>query len=1302
MASPGFGFKSKIACLPLLLGSVLFAAAHKKPHFEPNLGQADTRLSFLVRCAWGTAGISARSIQLFRRDDPSRPVWVQFEGASAAGPIRGSSPLGGLSHYAIGQDPSRWIWGVRRFGGVEVESLYPGVGLSYYITSTGSVEFDFNVAPHASTRQIRMAFADPLRLHETGELTAGPVRLREPKAWQVLADGKRQDVTVRYVPLGTKVAGLKLGSYDRTRPITIDPVIEFATYLGGSENEANTKIAIDSEGAIFVTGSTTSADFPATLPENSPLNRPQLLLFPDLYVSRLRSDGTSLDWSLFFGGARADVPLGIRLDDLGNVYVMGLTASVNFPVTPGAFRTFIHPSLSDTFVMKLDAKTGRLKASTYLHASVRQDLINNTRFAVDPAGGAYIAGHLGTLTAFTTTEGVPHPNPIVSAGQPGTFFAMRLNASLSAAVYATFLQFGVVNALEVDSAGNLVLGGRSAGCGQCGSAPFPAVNAIPDIDQKPFWPSQAYVAKLNPSGSAVVFATLIHGEDRSSMLSDLKVATDGTISLLGFGNGSKFPLVNPIPYGRPADTRAPEEPVPFLARIGPEGGRLLQSTLFYGPEFKGSPGLAFPADLKLAMMPDGRTCMLNLNSRDLKQTPGALGSTIDPSYSAATLMCLDGRDGSIATKTFLPEGAVYREMIPTPGNALLLSGIATAAFGTSITPNAYQTQFGGESPRIQGYPITSDSSDASSPSDPIGPLDAFLMHLSLATPQPKITGVNPGAMVQSSDSGTSSFEVYGSNLTYGLNTAWNGEPVPNQFINSQRLRLSIDSSAIRAGENRIQVTVPGGGDPAEAVVMVTNATPDRVTLAPNALQAGASETKLVVRADNLIADSILYWNGSPRNAQFISNGAASRGGRLELVLAAEELARPGTIRIAVSNPPPGGGRSTEAFFAILPPGGAPLTITQSYFEVHESMPLAATQILSGNGYTSTTKIFWDGLEIPAEYVSATSMRIQLPTSDLAVWGGHTVYAQDGALRSAPRQVFVARYFLGTGPSAYDPVSRLVWCMTIRPDYTYDLLGIDAKTGAIVNKLESIARVPFALIASADGNYVYFGDRKVGETEQPYAIRRVNTRTKAIDLEWTDPAILNSDFAMLPVAGSPETIAVVTGSRGVYIYDRNRRRPNGGVDSTLPAADAIVFVTPTRLYLNPVNGACWRWIEFDEQGPRPATRQCSSQMPADAVQDGNVLYFRDSRRSVAVSVPDVNRNIVGVAQVAVDPVGRRAYTASRGTFGPIGVTQYDMESKQHRTLVQAVSNFSLAPFAIYADGDGVVYAGGNLVFRIPSR
>jgi hypothetical protein len=190
-------------------------------------------------------------------------------GANPSPHVTGRDELPGKSNYFVGNDPARWRTNVPAYARVHYRDVYPGVDLVYY-GNQGQLEYDFVVAAGADPGRIRMSFdgARDIRIDARGDLmlhvAGGDLRQHKPVVYQEVA-GVRQQIAGRYVMKGKGQVGFELGAYDETRPLVIDPVLVYSTYLGGAADDPGNGIAVDAVGNAYVTGSTTSNDFPVTI-----------------------------------------------------------------------------------------------------------------------------------------------------------------------------------------------------------------------------------------------------------------------------------------------------------------------------------------------------------------------------------------------------------------------------------------------------------------------------------------------------------------------------------------------------------------------------------------------------------------------------------------------------------------------------------------------------------------------------------------------------------------------------------------------------------------------------------------------------------------------------------------------------------------------------------------------------------------------------------------------------------------------------------------------------------------------------
>ena len=203
----------------------------------------------------------------------------------------------GKTNYFIGSDPSTWRTDVPTYARVRYDDVYDGIDLVYY-GNQEQLEYDFVVAPGADPKQIALGFANAqhVRVDEAGDLVLSDnrdgLRLRKPVIYQEGVGG-RVPVEGRYA-MRREGIGFEVGAYDRSRPLVIDPVLEYSTYLGGSNSDSGFDIAIGPTGSVYVTGYTQSVDFPTLNPFQGAV-APTDILKTDAFVTRINPAGNAID-----------------------------------------------------------------------------------------------------------------------------------------------------------------------------------------------------------------------------------------------------------------------------------------------------------------------------------------------------------------------------------------------------------------------------------------------------------------------------------------------------------------------------------------------------------------------------------------------------------------------------------------------------------------------------------------------------------------------------------------------------------------------------------------------------------------------------------------------------------------------------------------------------------------------------------------------------------------------------------------------------------------------------------------------
>jgi hypothetical protein len=288
---------------------------------------------------------------------------MQYLGANKSAKLNGQDDFGSKSHYYIGNDPSKWVKDVTRYGKVQYKNLYPGIDLVFY-GNQSELEYDFIVAPGVNPDIIRLGFSgtDKLSLNQQGDLLirtpAGIVLQKKPLVYQT-RNGQKEIIAGSYALLDNYTIGFDLGSYDHNLPLIIDPVLYYTTYIGGSDQDNGTRIAIDQQGYIYITGYTFSTDFPSGAVLGSDIST---------FVTKLTPDGTSVVFSLYLGGTGVDRGRDIAIGDDGNIYIIGETTSLDFPVLASAPQSQNNGG-TDVFLSVLSPGGNHLHYSTYYGGS---------------------------------------------------------------------------------------------------------------------------------------------------------------------------------------------------------------------------------------------------------------------------------------------------------------------------------------------------------------------------------------------------------------------------------------------------------------------------------------------------------------------------------------------------------------------------------------------------------------------------------------------------------------------------------------------------------------------------------------------------------------------------------------------------------------------------------------------------------------------------------------------------------------------------------------------------------------------
>jgi hypothetical protein len=451
---------------------------------------------------------------------------MRLHNADPSAKTVGVEELRSKSNYFVGNDAKRWRSNVPTYSTVEYQAIYRGINLVYY-SNEGRLEYDFVVAPGADPGQIQLDFLgndEGIKQDEKGDLLLRvgkhEFHWRKPVVYQK-KDGTREEVAAHYVIKGNRVE-FAMANYDSGSTLFIDPLV-YSTYLGGSLVDEGLGIAVDGSGSVYITGGTRSTDFPTMGALQSTYGGGD----GDAFVAKIAPAG-SLVYSTYLGGSLLDEGLGIAVDSSGDAYVTGLTTSTNFP-TMSPLQAANGGGI-DAFVTELNSTGSALVYSTYLGGSGNDSAAG---IAVDNAGSAHIVGT-------TTSNDFPTKRPFQSANGGGEdAFVTKISPAGSALVYSSYLG-GSGNDVGTGIAhrnGNVYVTGYTT------STDFPVANAL-----QPAYgggSSDAFVAKINPSGSALIYSTYLGGSKYDSSFA-IAVDVTGNAYLTGATTSTNFPTMNPL------------------------------------------------------------------------------------------------------------------------------------------------------------------------------------------------------------------------------------------------------------------------------------------------------------------------------------------------------------------------------------------------------------------------------------------------------------------------------------------------------------------------------------------------------------------------------------------------------------------------------------------------------------------------------------------------------------------------------------------------------------------------------------
>ena len=638
--------------------------------FEENQGQAPSQARYIARGPGYELRLELTRNLLLLADPQGKnlaSIETRFLGASTRARLQPEAIMEAKTNYLMGDVPANWRREIPNYGQVRVAGIYPGIDLVFYGKS-GAVEYDFVVQSSANPESIRFEIsgAKSIRLTPDGDLVlstrAGEACWRKPVLYQESERGRIQ-IDGTFELLGRRRVHFRMGAFDRQKALVIDPTLSYSSFFGSpihSETgfERALGIGVDSSGNAYIAGVTASNNLPVTAGVvqtafgGSTLNIRYFV--GDAFVAKFTPSGM-LSYVTYLGGSGDDAATGIAVDSAGDAYLVGVTNSKDFPTTPGVLQRALKGAggnscvrLGDAFVTKLNPSGNQLLYSTYLGGSL-DDF--GWAIQIDAQGDAYVAG-----------------------------------ATLSS-------DFPVVNAAQSSLKGS----GGEPGRPSCnGSALFNA--------------GDAFVAKLNPTATQLVFSTYLGGSSDDAALA-IAVDPAQNIYVGGFTLSPDFPTTG----GAFQTTFGGIDPVNgffnfgdgFVAKLSPSGATLAFSTYLGGSGDDVVYGLA--TDRSDTVYVTGSTSSPNfpVTRKAAQAAYGGYRSQqlpflIEQNIGDAFVSRLNPQGTSLLYSTFLGGSAndSGQAIAVDPSGLIYIAGW-TDSTNFPLSANAVQKTFGGDSTSVR-------------------------------------------------------------------------------------------------------------------------------------------------------------------------------------------------------------------------------------------------------------------------------------------------------------------------------------------------------------------------------------------------------------------------------------------------------------------------------------------------------------------------------------------------------------------------------------------------------------------------
>ncbi|MFL6438678.1 MAG: choice-of-anchor D domain-containing protein [Terriglobales bacterium] len=1298
--------------------------------FEPAAKSSGDEPAFLSRSGGAEARFTSAGVSFsvfHSKDLPFSHFKIRFLGTNSNLELAGFQKVPSKSNYLIGKEQRDWRIGVENFARVRYGNVYPGIDLIFY-GSGSNLEHDFVVAPGAQPKQIgfQLQETSQVRLDQSGRLhvktSRATLTFKSPIAYQTLSDGRRNPVAASFVLSGRNVR-FRIGKYDHSRQLVIDPVLVFSTYFDGSQNDQVQAITTDANGNIYLTGETSSTDFPiANAFQGTPTAGSVA------FVSKLDPTGHNVIYSTYLGGSQGANGAAIAVDANGHAIVSGYSSSSDFPQA-GSFVSQTGPiNFQDYFLAALSADGASLVYSGLLGGTTFANATDH--LAVDTLGNVYLTGQTGVAN-FPIT-----PNTLVPSfsGYPFSATFIAKIAPTGALLYSTLIPGNALqdpakvennnfapHGIAVDSNGNAIIAGNAGQglpttSGVIGQS-FPGDLAEAD-------PTYGFVLKINAAASQLIFASYVPGAQSIwAFTSDAQ----GKLFIAGQTNATNL-QVSANAFQKTA--QAGQFCVcgfGYVAELDSGATALVAATYLTGTTSQSNAGTVFTSiglDTKENVLVAGSTASPDVPL--MNPLVSSLNTQFSFTVTGGYVAQLSADFSTLRFGSFISgiNGASVATASMNGDDRAVIAG-STFGAGFPTTAGAYQTTPPPSSNPFVQYPRI------------------YVAELDLATPAPSVCF--------SSSSVDFGFVLVNTFASRVLNVKNCGN-APLQ-INSVASSVATISAAQSCGSvapaatcsitltfSPVDISVSGG----------------QLTISDNAgipqqsvSISGQGGVPQVVYPQSVSSGDLLVSTQNETSVLLVNQGTA------ELIVSKATATGDFSVDNRCTNPVPpiqssfnGGFCEIGLIFNPTQPGtrtgiltifdnvaGSPHSITVSgngltVYPVPSIASIPGVRIgvaqefvsVSGSNFFPASQIYWNGAARTTHYQDEQTLYADLTAADVAQIGEASVTVSNPAPGGGTSDPYIATLYsfspdISFVHSVWEPHSGLLYASVAGASKTYpgSVIAYDPASGSVVHSW-NIGNQPNQLAVSDDGQFLYVGldgDGKVAQLSLPSGSVIFNAGL-GNDSSFGKPLVADA-LQVLP--GAPHSWAVtLCGSgfspcgEGVAVFDDAVERTQTASGNQLQP-DALLFVggDSTKLFGTTLQESPSTFYVFSVNASGVSQQQALQNFSGLSLgggqldTDGNLIYVSNGQIIDPKTLTGTFNNFPTsgfLPGMKVDAAGSRIYFAARSPAADFSLSAYDLSSKGliGKVLLPAGNVSQPQVFRWSNNGIGIASANGIFLLR----